>query len=137
MEPGIILNNIGKYEEAIQELTIAEEAFGEATAHLSFAIGYALMMLKNHTEALERFERVVEEQPDYALANLYAARCSFALGEKARGIRYARTRAPSGRTWRVQCMARWRLRISEDSFREDSVGFHRLLRPATLGVISP
>ena len=91
VEPGIILNNIGEYEEAIQELTTAEEALGEATAHLSFAMGFALMMLKNLTEALERFERVVEEQPDYALANLYAARCSFALGDKTRGIRYART----------------------------------------------
>ena len=91
VEPGIILNNIGEYEEAIQELTTAEEALGEATAHLSFAMGYALMMLKSHTEALERFERVVEDQPDYALANLYAARCSFALGDKTRGIGYART----------------------------------------------
>ena len=91
VEPGIILSNIGEYEEALHELIAAEEALGKATAHLSFAMGYALMMLKNHTEALQRFERVVEDQPDYALANLYAARCSFVLGDKRKGIRYART----------------------------------------------
>ena len=34
----------------------------EAMSHLSFARGYALMMLKNHTEALQRFEQVVEDQ---------------------------------------------------------------------------
>ena len=91
VEPGIMLANIGEYEEAILELTAAEETLGEATPHLSLAMGYALMMLKDHAEALERFERVVQSQPDYALANLYAARCSFALGDKTKGIRYART----------------------------------------------
>ena len=91
VEPGIMLVNIGEYEEAIHELTKAEETLGEATPHLSFTMGYALMLLKNHAEALDRFERVVEDQPAYALANLYAARCSFAIGDKTRGIRYART----------------------------------------------
>ena len=90
VEPGIMLANIGEYGEAIFELTAAEKTLGEATPHLSFAMGYAQMMLKDHAEALERFERVVEDQPDYALANLYAARCSFALGDKTKGIRYAR-----------------------------------------------
>ena len=51
-----------------------------------------LHQLLHHSKghSLERFERVVEDQPDYAQANLYAARCSFAIGDKTRGIRYAK-----------------------------------------------
>ena len=91
VEPGIILSNIGEYTEALGELSQAEVTLGEATPHLSFAMGYALMMLSRYVEALERFERVVADQPNYALANLYAARCSFSIGDKTKGIRYAKS----------------------------------------------
>ena len=91
VEPGIMLINIGEYQEAIQELIKAERTLGQATSHLSFAMGYALMMLSRYVEALERLERVVADQPNYALANLYAARCSFYIGDKTKGIRYAKT----------------------------------------------
>ena len=91
VEPGIMLSNIGEYREAIDELSKTEDTLGEATPHLSFAMGYALMMLPRYAEALERFERVVADQPNYALANLYAARCSFFIGDKTTGIRYAKS----------------------------------------------
>lgn len=91
VEAGIMLINIGEYQEAIQELLRAERTLSQVTSHLSFAMGYALMMLSRYVEALDRFERLVAEQPNYALANLYAARCSFSIGDKTKGIRYAKT----------------------------------------------
>ena len=90
VEPGIILINIGEYEEALQELMRAKEALQEETPHLMVNMGYALMMLSRHQEALAQFEDVIDVKPDYALALNHAARCAFAIGDKRKGIRYAK-----------------------------------------------
>ena len=91
VEPGIILANVGAFEESLRELNRAREELPEATPHLLFSTGYVLMMLARHAEALEKFERVIEARPDYALASLYAARCAFTLGDKREGLRHAKT----------------------------------------------
>ncbi len=90
VEPGIILIDIGEYEEALQELVRAKETLQEETPHLMVNMGYALMMLSRHQEALEHFENAFSTNPNYAIALLHAARCAFALGNKRKGIRYAK-----------------------------------------------
>ena len=90
VEPGIILANIGQLEDSLRELHQAEEALPDVTPHLSFVFGYVLMKMSRHVEALGRLEEVLKVRPDYARASLYAARCSFALGNKSNGIRHAK-----------------------------------------------
>ena len=90
VEPGIILANIEEFEEALRELNRAEETLREATPHLLLSRGYVLTMLSRHAEALEDLEKVINDRPDHGLAFLYAAQCSFELGDKVKGIRYAK-----------------------------------------------
>ena len=91
VEPGIILANIGEFEEALCELERAKESLCEATPHLRFVMGYVLMSLSRYTKALEQLEEVIAASPDHALAFLYAARCAFRLRDMTKGIRYAKT----------------------------------------------
>ena len=91
VEPGIILINIGEFEEALRELTQAAKRLPAPTPHLRFSTGYALMSLKNFDDALEHFESVIEARDDYALAYLYAANCAFMLMDRRKGVRYAKT----------------------------------------------
>ena len=91
VESGIILANIGAFDEALAELRQAAERLPEATPHLRFATGYALMMLDRPNEALPQFEAVIAARQDYALAYGYAAHCAFALGNTQQGIHYAKT----------------------------------------------
>ena len=90
VEPGIILANIGSFEEALRELGQARSELPKATPHLMFVNGYVSMMLSSYEEALEHFEKVIAVRPDYALASLYAARSAFRLGDKRKGLRYAK-----------------------------------------------
>ena len=90
VEPGIILANIGEFDEALQELDWAKEGLTEATPHLQLCKGYVLMNLSRYEEALEELEEVVAAQPSHALALRYAAHCAFRLRDKAKGIRYAK-----------------------------------------------
>ena len=90
VEPGIMLANIGAFEEALEELEWAKESLLEETPHLLLNMGYVLMNLSRHSEALERIERVIDARPDYAMAYKFAARCAFALGDKRKGIRHAK-----------------------------------------------
>ena len=91
VEPGIILANIGEFEEAFFELERAKENLCEATPHLLLTMGYVLMNMSRYAEALEQLEEVVAARPNYALAFLYAAHCAFKLGDKTKGVRYAKT----------------------------------------------
>ena len=91
VEPGIILGNIGAYEEALVELERARETLPEETPHFCFVMGYVLMKMSRYTEALGYLERVLEVRPDYAQASLHAARCAFMLGDKRKGQRHAKT----------------------------------------------
>ncbi len=91
VEPGIILANIGEFEEALCELEQAKENLCQATPHLQFVMGWVLMNLSRYTEALEQLEEVVGVRPNHALAFLHASRCAFKLGDKTKGIRYAKT----------------------------------------------
>ena len=90
VEPGIILINVGAHGEALKELVRARETLPVETPHLAFSMGYALMMLSRHTEALEHFVRVMEARPDHALASIHAAHCAFVVGDNWAGLRYAR-----------------------------------------------
>lgn len=90
VEPGIILANIGEFDEALQELDRAKEGLAVATSHLHLCMGYVLMNLYRYDEALEELEDVVAAHPDHALALMYAARCAFRLSDKTKGIRYAK-----------------------------------------------
>ena len=91
VEPGIILANVGEFEEALDELNRAREALSEITPHLLLSMGYVLMNLSRHAEALEHFEKVIEAKPDHAAAFRYAAQCAFKLDDKVKGRRYAKT----------------------------------------------
>ena len=91
VEPGIILANIGEFEEALCELERAKENLCKATPHLRFVMGYVLMSLSRYTKALEQLEEVIAASPDHALAFLYAARCAFWTHDMTKGIRYAKT----------------------------------------------
>ena len=91
VEPGIILANIGEFEEALLELKDAEKGLQETTPHLRHTMGYVLMELSRCSEAIVQFESVMDEKPDFALTVLYAARCAFAMGDNVRGLRYAKT----------------------------------------------
>ena len=90
VEPGIILANIGAFDESLAELNQSAERLPAATPHLQFATGYTLMMLERYGDALAQFEAVIAAREDYALALGYAARCAFALGNTRQGIRYAK-----------------------------------------------
>ncbi len=91
VEPGIMLANIGAFDEAIRDLAQAAERLPSPTPHLQFATGYALMELSALDEALEQFEMVIKARPDYATAHLHAAHCAFMLTDKQKGVRYAKT----------------------------------------------
>ena len=91
VEPGIMLINIGEYEEALRELNQAANRLPEPTPHLRFSTGYALMRLGRFKEALEHLELVIDARKDYALAHLYAADCAFLLMDRRKGIRFAKT----------------------------------------------
>lgn len=90
VEVGIILMNVGDYNGALSELEKARETLPSDTPHLRFALGYPLMMLERHDEALDHFEAVIGVRPDYASAYTHAARCAFALGDKRKGAKYAK-----------------------------------------------
>ena len=90
VEPGLILINAGAYEEALEALVRARETLPVETPHLALSMGYALMVLLRHAEALEHFVRVMEARPDHALASLYASHCAFVLGDNRAGLRYAK-----------------------------------------------
>ena len=89
VETGIILANVGRYSEALDELVQATTNLPYATPHLRFALGYVLMKLFRFDEALGHFESVIDDRPDYALSLLHAAGCAFAIGDKVKGRRYA------------------------------------------------
>ena len=91
VEPGIILANVGEFEEALRQLEGAKESLCETTPHLRFNMGYVLMNLSRFVDALEQLEGVIAARPDHAHAFLYAAHCAFKLSDKIKGIRYAKT----------------------------------------------
>ena len=91
VEPGVILANVGKFKEALKEFERAKDYLREATPHLQFSTGYVLMNLSIYAEALEQLEEVIDAKSDHALAFLYAAHCAFRLGDKLKGIRYAKS----------------------------------------------
>ena len=90
VEPGIMLANIGAYDEALMELAQAAERLPVATPHLNFITGYVLMGLSRYAEALEHFKSVIAARADYALAYGYAARCALEFGDTQKGIKYAK-----------------------------------------------
>ncbi len=90
VEPGIILINIGEYAAALAELNRAQEVLPKATPHLLINTGYARMQLSQYAAALTNFEQVIAARPDYAMAYKFAAHCAFSLGDRRKGLRYAK-----------------------------------------------
>ena len=90
VEPGIMLANIGAYEAAQSELRRAEENLAKPTPHLQFVKGYVLMELNQFEESLKLLENVLNVRHNYALALKFAARCAFHLGDRRKGLRYAK-----------------------------------------------
>ena len=90
VEPAIMLANFGAYEESLQELNWAKSVLPAPTPHLEYCFGYTLMMLERYEEALVHLKEVLKVRPDYALALRDAARCSFKLGDKKNGARFAK-----------------------------------------------
>lgn len=91
VEVGIILTNVGDYHGALNELAKARETLPSETPHLRFALGYPLMMLERFDEALEHFEAAIKARPDFASTYTHAARCAFELGDKRKGLEYAKS----------------------------------------------
>ena len=119
VEPGIILANIGAFDEALAELAHATERLPAATPHLRFATGYVLMELSRHAKALEHFEAVIASRPDYALAYNHAARCAFALCETTKAIDFAKTARRLGEPTEYNA---WRKRRRKSKSRTASSG---------------
>jgi tetratricopeptide (TPR) repeat protein len=90
VEPGIILINMGRYDEALVELESAVTKLPTVTPHLAMNRGYALMQIGKHEQALNDFEFVIKTKPNYAPALGYAAHCSFMIGDQKRGMKYAK-----------------------------------------------
>ncbi len=90
VEPGIILINVGRYDEALAELENAAQKLPMITPHLALNRGYALMQIKRYRQALEDFEYVIKIKPNYALALYYAAHCAFMIKDLPKGIKYAK-----------------------------------------------
>ena len=91
VEQGIMLANIGAYQEAFEELERVAQDLPALTPHWRFAMGYVLAMLKRFPEGLEHLEEVIAFRPDYALAYRYAAHCAFNMGNSRKGAEYAKT----------------------------------------------
>ena len=89
VECGIMLANIGEYDDALRELERARVTLPEATPHLRFVTGYVLLMLERYADALEHLKTVTEVRPDFASAHRYAAQCAFKLGDKIKGAHHA------------------------------------------------
>ena len=90
VEPGIILINVGRYDEALAELESATKKLPAITPHLAFNRGYALMQTHRYEPALVDFEFVIKMRPNYAPALDFAAHCAFIIGDQERGIKYAK-----------------------------------------------
>ena len=90
VEPGIILINVGRYDEALSELENAVNKLPSITPHLAMNRGYAFMQLRKYEQALSDFEFIIKSRPDYATALDNAAHCAFMLSDRAKGIKYAK-----------------------------------------------
>lgn len=90
VEPGIILINIGHYDEALVELENAANKLPSTTPHLAMNRGYALMQTKKYGQALSDFEFVIGTKPNYALALDCAAHCAFMIADQEKGMKYAK-----------------------------------------------
>ena len=90
VEPGIILINVGRYDEALVELESAAKKLLTISPHLAINRGYALMQTRKYEQALNDFEFVIKIKPNYAPALDYAAYCAFMLDDHTKGIKYAK-----------------------------------------------
>ena len=91
VERGIILTNLGLHQEAFDELEQVAGELPELTPHWRFVAGYVLTELGRYEEGLEHLDEVVRVRPDYALAYRYAAHCAFRLGNRVKGLDYAKS----------------------------------------------
>jgi tetratricopeptide (TPR) repeat protein len=99
VEPGIILANVGRYEEAERDLLAAAARLPASTPHLSFALGYVRMCRGEFDKALADFEQALTTRPDYALALAYAGHCAFKAGMSVKGRKLAKRARSLGETW--------------------------------------
>ena len=90
VEVGIILLNAGRNDEARNYLESIARNQSDLSAHLAFNLGVARFRCGEDKEALDALSRVVEIQPDHALALDVAAHCAFSLGNGKMGRHLAK-----------------------------------------------
>ena len=91
VERGIMLTNFDAHQEALRELEQVTREGRSLTPHFRFAMGYVLTELRRFAEGLQYLEEVIQVRPDYALAYRYAAHCAFMVGNRTKGLHFAKT----------------------------------------------
>ena len=91
VEVGIILLNAGRNLEALEHLEdLAASRQESASSHLTFNLGAARYRTGDPGAALSALEKVIEEEPDHALALDMAAHSAFLVGDQQKGRRLAK-----------------------------------------------
>ena len=88
--PAVTLCNLDDWEGALLELEKAESTLPEATPGLRLVRGYALMNVERYEEALVDYLAVAEMRPDFPAVWEGAAHCALSLGDRTRGLDFAK-----------------------------------------------
>ena len=87
VEPGIILYNIGRYQEAKVYLEKEAKKIG-MVPWLALKLGSSRYVLRDFKGALECFDVALKKYPDNAIATEKAGHCCFEIGETKKGGEY-------------------------------------------------
>ena len=91
VEVGIILLNAGRNQEALEHLEDLTASRHEgASSHLTFTLGAARYRAGDASTALCALEKVIDKEPDHALALDMAAHSAFLIGDQQKGRRLAK-----------------------------------------------
>ena len=90
VEIGILYLNVGKNEEARDHLESIADRVNDCEWHYMYNLGVARFRCKDFLPALKALERTVALDPSHAQALDYAAECAFRLGDRSRGMAYAK-----------------------------------------------
>jgi len=91
IEAANILLRVGNHRDALVLLEKAAADLRRMTPRLAYTIGFAKMMDDDFPGAVSMFQKAIELKHDYALAFDNAAFCSFQLGDKVNGRKYAKS----------------------------------------------
>ena len=91
VEVGIILLNAGRNQEALEHLEdLAASRQEGSSSFLTFNLGAARYRAGDPRAALSALEKVIDEEPDHALALDMAAHSAFLIGDQQKGRRLAK-----------------------------------------------